>query len=439
MLSDVPKTFLGAVTFGLDRSAYLFHNALARARPILGTPMATQAIGWVLVTLMLIGWFVSLARPRQKRFALGLAFLIGVAGHLALSYGTILPYGEMRYFLPFACFFPVFAAIGATDSLGAVYWGVRRLPFRVGGREKWLAHHGIHPSPVLLNALLLLMLLCAGLVTARLVLRNQALAHQVEQGYKALSNARKSESPGIVLDDWTAVTLRDTYPGILDEDSYVLETDRRSRKRGENPSAIESMNRWKDYLDSHENLFGVTSMPFKERYYGPVFALAVQRFRVLPVVSAKTLHFFKLGLKAPDKELLDSTESFSADSWRRTSVAIVAVSQDSSQGAFLREGIIEQRVPIVVGKGEVLVFSIALRAEQEVPGFRLVLKRGDKGQRDGTAKRITVDDQPRRYIVRHEFQRSWQHVAVQIVGPPDTEATVLLRKPTLLYAITPAQ
>lgn len=438
MLSDVPKTLYGAAYFAVDRSRDLFMSALAPVGGHVGSARVATLLGWVLLGFMLTGWLGSLLKPGGRRFALGLAFLIGVSGHLALCFATIIPYGNMRYFLAFAAFFPVFAVLGMVD----LSMLLRRIFSIIMGRwsvagKAWSLPDPFRPGSRLASGLTVVVLVGMTGFTAHLIYRNHGIGMRIQQGHDGVAAAYREAPAGLALDAWTAVTLQDGHSAYLERDHHVLKPNMRTQWRGVGSEDLAELTAWENYLGAHDRLIGITSLPFRQRYYGPLFDQAARVFQIHTLGGTRSLHFSTFARKSPERELLQDPDDLLGGAWRASGVALSAISDARFRADFDAKGILTQRIPMTVGEGERLLFSVELWAAEAIPGMRLMLKRAQKGPFDGVVEKINVGAQPERHIITHGFRQSWSAIEVGIAAPTDEAATVYLRAPRLRLAAPP--
>lgn len=414
-LSDSAQTPLGLVEFAVRRSGAVAVAALEPNPVILGSSWPGRLLAVVAGVFLLVGVGRSLLRPRRRRFAIALSFLLTAAGHLLLSVLTLVPYGEMRYLLPLAVFFPVLAVLGLSDAATVARRRWRRRWRRRRTAPAWTA--------VALLGLPVLYL-------EQAVPWNLERARIVSQGFERLA-AESSETPtALVLDRWTAVTVGDLQPTLRRTADHVLPLDRRAWERSGVSAPAAALARWRSFLAAQDQVYLVTSMPFDEVHYGELFALAKAGFEVQPLTRATTLETALLRRGGAGRDVLANGHLENAR-WTREEASVVELPDREYEVSLAPAGHLSRRFDLAVRPGDRLVASADLWSRRgggwRRPELRLVVKRGDHGAYEGSIATLPLPSAPQPARVSHVFARPWESVVVSFVAPEGSPVTFFAR------------
>ncbi|MBI2421415.1 MAG: hypothetical protein HYV27_01205 [Candidatus Hydrogenedentes bacterium] len=300
--SDFSKDVFGLAAYTVENSVRLIRGSLS-LHPVIAGPFGGSIGGYVLGVFFLVGIVAALARPGGRSFPLAVYLLLGFLGHLLLSLVRLVPYGDLRYFLTFFPLFPFFAAFGVVSVAG---WMGRWLPAR--------------PARLAVAGVLIALVCGQAWGVARLVRENASAQRTMREGFQRLAGP---DAPGaVIVDDWTACTGRDEYPELLARPHYELATNLRTMWRGDAPGKHDNAAKWGAFLEGHDRIFLVTSLPFEERYYGALFHQAASAFGLSERTQARRWYFAVLerldvGLSAPAPE--------PGSPWQRVGGSVVGV------------------------------------------------------------------------------------------------------------------
>lgn len=421
-LSGSPQTLAGLLGFSAQRTFDLAFAALEPNPLILEAPRLVLAAVLAGIGLLAVGLVRSLTLPRRPRFGVALCFVLTLAGHLLLSVLTLVPYGNMRYLLPMAAFFPVLAVLGLTDllALPRSLWLRRREP--AAARRATAGRWGRGAASIASVALLAVPAIYLG----KTVPWNLERTRAVRDGFDRFGSEASEVPTALVLDRWTANTAADLRPRLVETVDYTLEFDLRSRNRGQAPAELASAAGWSELLAEHDSLYLVTSMPFSARYYGELFEAAAEDFLVQPVTDQRSLAFAHLRRKTADMNLLTGPVDLAKHDWERLGATTTRLPGDVYQVSLVSAGSLMRQMGLAVIPDDRLVVSADLWSDRPAQ-VRLVVKRGDHGPYEGQVAMLPLGTQPRRFSVAHEFRRSWTSVMFGLVAPDQQGVTVFVR------------
>ncbi len=285
--SDASKDLLGMVSFVVRTFGRLVVSVTALNPKVAGSMVAALS-PWVLGGAFMLGLIASLFSSNRVRFSLALFFLFGTIGHIILSFATLLPYGEIRYFLPFFLLYPLFAACGLCDAAKSAQWLCRLTPERVPPSLQRLA------AAVFAGVLIVSTALYAGNTLGKNAQTHHILQHGMNHYFKDTG----SPPYALVLDTWTATTIEDEYPGMLKTDHYVLATNLKTAW-GLMPKGQDRMEDWVKFLEGHKRLYAITSMQFTPKNYEEIFSEAARRFTIATLRETLTYNFIEFKPVSP--------------------------------------------------------------------------------------------------------------------------------------------
>lgn len=421
-LSDSPQTLAGLLGFSAQRTFDLAFAALEPNPVILEAPSLVRAAVLAAIGLLAIGLVRSLTLPRRPRFGVALCFVLTLAGHLLLSVLTLVPYGNMRYLLPMAAFFPVLAVLGLTDLLVLPRWlWLRRGEPRAAKRDS-AGRWGRGAAAIASVALLAVPAIYLGQTVPWNLERSRA----VRDGFDRFGSEASEAPTALVLDRWTANTTADLRPMLVETVDYTLEVDLRSRNRGQAPAELASVAGWRELLAEHDSLYLVTSMPFSHRYYGELFGAAAEDFVVQRVTDQRSLAFAHLRRKTADMDLLAGPVDLAGHGWEGLSATTTRLPGGGYRVSLGPAGSLIRQAALAVVPHDRLVASAELWADRPAH-VRMVVKRGDRGPYEGQVAMLPLGTQPRRFSVAHEFRQSWESVMFGLVAPDQQGVTVFVR------------
>ncbi len=272
--SSYPHTIPGAAEFFSYNTVRLF-LAAAAPHPLITIPGPASWINSLLGACFLIGLVTSW---KKKAFGITLFFLAGTMGHVILNLGTLVPYGNLRYFLPFFIAYPVLTALGISQ----VSQGFRTL---LPKRLKASSSTVIYSVSVVVIAVMLLQYQFAS------AKNNTKMRTNVTQGISAATMAHEKNDTTIVLDVWTVDTLKADQWDVTDDVSYVLNTHIKTAWRRQLPENQDDLNKWRSFLLEQKSFTAITSVAFSKKYYGPLYDAAAEQFEITIRPNAYAYHF----------------------------------------------------------------------------------------------------------------------------------------------------
>ncbi len=285
--SDASKDLVGMAAF-IGRTFGRLLVSVTTLNPKVAGGMVAALSPWVLGTAFMLGLIASLVFANRVRFALALFFLFGTLGHLILSFATLVPYGEIRYFLPFFILYPLFAALGLCDIAKGGQWLFGLAPERVPRSLQRFA------AVVFAGGLVV----CASLYAGNTLVQNTKTRHLLQHGMNHYLNDTEYPPYALVLDTWTATTLGDESPGMLKTDHYVLATNLKTAW-GLMPKGQDRIADWVKFLEGHKRLYAITSMQFTPKNYEEIYNQAAKRFTITTLLETLTYNFVEFRAVPP--------------------------------------------------------------------------------------------------------------------------------------------
>ena len=120
---------------------------------------------------------------------------------------------------------------------------------------------------------------------------NATTKDKLAQGINLATKAREENDAAIVVDIWTADTLRAEKWAIADEISYELRTHIKTAWRGNLPENVDDIEKWRAFLLDQESFITITSVQFSKKYYGPLYEAAFDDFEIVSLPSVPVYHF----------------------------------------------------------------------------------------------------------------------------------------------------
>ena len=272
--SSYPHTLTGAADFFSKNTARLFLTATS-PHPFVAIPGPAAWINSLLGVFFLIGLVTSW---KKKAFYIAVFFLTGTLAHIILNLGTLVPYGILRYFLPFFIAYPVLTALGISQvSQGFC----TLLPKRFRASSATV----IYATSVAVIAVMLLQYQFAGAKS------NAESRTNFTQGISAAMMAHNKNDTAIVLDVWTVDTLKADQWDIVDDVSYVLNTHIKTAWRRQLPEDQDDLNKWISFLEEQQSFIAITSVAFSKQYYGPLYDAALDQFEITSRPNVPAYHF----------------------------------------------------------------------------------------------------------------------------------------------------
>lgn len=272
--SNYPSTILGAFTFFIQNSANLFYSAISPHPFVFGKSFVI----WVSAILGFFFLAVFFSFDNKKSFAIVLFFLAGTLSHIILNSATLVPYGNLRYFLPFFVAFPLITAIGITKVTQAVLARLKNDQAAI-----WP-----HRAYIFVAVMLFAILFRYQYTNNKL---NTAMTNNVVNGIATTELAHKNKNTAIVLDVWTVDTLKGDQWGVADDASYVLNTHIKTAWRGQLPEDQDDLEKWRLFLDQNRSFTAITSISFSKKYYGSLYEAASEQFEITSRPNAPAYHF----------------------------------------------------------------------------------------------------------------------------------------------------
>ena len=285
----------GAVSFYPQKSARLFSDAMALP-PVLGEYARASWVTIVLGILFVLG-LVSFKGNRV--FPLVLFFLVGSLSHIVLNLMSFVPYGNLRYFMPFFIAYPVLTSVGVSKVLNFI------------GSFPILKRYSFSKVVDLIFVTLILIILFQ-LYTATSQ-RNSIVNEGFENGFVAVESALSEKGAGLVLDIWTANSLSKDKRYLLDEHPFVFKSSIKTLNKKIPVEKLENFNEWKKFIKNKKSIVAMTSIPFREKYFGNLFKVANDQFEITYLKRVPIYNFTIFTLRQNPQVLSSSDLDQSAE------------------------------------------------------------------------------------------------------------------------------
>lgn len=441
--SSYPKTIMGAVSFFGQNSIGLFLAAM-NPHPFTIRLAPTAWINSILAIFFLMG-FISLRN--KKVVYIALFFLAGTLGHIILNLCTLVPYGNLRYFLPFYIAFPLLTSIGVVQVVRVFRNHFLQLIVPASLHRKIRLPVVIYTT----TAIVLLLILLRYQHTNGEY--NSAMNGKVVQGVSVAMLAEEEGNAEVVLDTWTATTLRADQWDISDDSSYVLETNIKSAWRGILPGKLDDSNKWRAFLLGENSFTAITSVPFSKKYHGKVYETALENFEIVTLPSAPLYHFAKFSRR--DDAVGESPFIVDLSKWQfeeglsfeevSPPPSLIGIANTAYQVSFAGntgESTINSRVmkwisPFSVRSGQSLNAAIYLWSDADLkPGSDLTfqLARNDNNINEFSNNRVRfLDAEPRKFRAGLKFESDHQTVRVALIYKGNRPITIYMSPVIIQY------
>ncbi len=458
--SGAERSVIGALNFGLERFVSLARSTLAPHPLLFRHAARTQLAGDLCALAFYIGLFVSLFMRHSRRFPLALFFLLGTGAHLLLSLLDLAPFGELRYFLPFYMCFPLFATLGLYDIfvLGS---HVIMNPLAVARRARnastaylqaWQGRawqpdsdwrgYAIEPalwqqraSAIGVVCLFTVLLCFQSAFVHRLYSANSQRTAAMRAGFSRFYELERTSNAALVLDRWTACTGRDEYPSLLDRGHYELQTYLKSTWKNQRPEDLDDLTQWAQFLTDHDSVFIITSIPFSEKFHGPLFKEARRHFSVTQYPSPRRWSFSQLERLDPLMAVWrlwpeDREYQIEAAASPPTNPAITVAAVKVSMGP---KQTLVQYDTLAVSPGDKAEASVWIWSVEPIKEIALRIEVGfsDWNNRSRTLVR-QLGPEPRRISLTKTTQTSDQSALIAIVNTSDKPITFFMSATPLL-------
>jgi hypothetical protein len=280
--SDYPQTLIGAVSFFTHESVNLFKAAIY-PHPFLFRPEQLPWVNYVLGFFFLIGALASWKNKYGNCVVLFLA--AGACGYVILNLASLVPYGNLRYFLTFFVAIPIIVAMGASQIVRSL------LSIVPSGKLETQNIISVLSAGIFLVIL--------SLYFQKTLNRNNLNNGIVEQGVAIAGFEKDAHDSKVVLDVWTVDIMQADHTELALADAYLLKTNIKTSWKKSLPEELDNVTRWQQEILNEKSLTMITSMPFTKHHYGTLFDVAKERFDIVKRSRHRTYNFTFLEIMEP--------------------------------------------------------------------------------------------------------------------------------------------
>lgn len=434
--SSHPPTVIGAFNFYVQNSISLFYAAMS-PHPLVEIAGGGARIGVFLGVFFLIGLVTSW---KSKAFAISLFFLLGSLGHIFLNLITLVPYGNLRYFLPFFITYPVITACGVSYVV-----------------QKFRRAVPIHSDPGFSK---IIYLACSVAVLAILfryqtatVRYNEVNEQTVDEGVSYALTEVNNGSATIVTDVWTDETMRADQRIQKGDASFVFNTNFKSAWKNQAANELDDISQWRAFLLDQNEFSTITSIPFSKEYFGEFYSAALEQFEIQSLPGTRRYFFKRLSKRDGDfGRSIASFEQFElqvGDGARVTTVkpheslkgrsgtALSVEFGSNSEGVAIEGGALKWVFSTAMRPEQVLSASTYLWSDRELifdGNLIFQVARNDGGMNEYKNLRVArTGKKPERIQVDLSFAIHHESVRIALIYRGNSPVTIYMTPPILQY------
>jgi hypothetical protein len=434
--SSYPPSLGGAALFFGENSLNLLSTALS-PHPLVGIPAPTKLVHALLGLFFLIGLLTSW---KSKVFGFTLFFLVGTLGHIVLNLASLVPYGNLRYFLPFYVAYPVITAFGISQ----VGKGFLLLSKKFN-TERYS------------NSFYFLSVIGALVVLFHYQSSNADYNQKTEKITNAnIAIAVKAKNKGlssIVTDVWTAETMR-AEQWINEDDIYFnFRTNVKTALKKQPAEQLDDLSKWQAFLLDHDSFSTITSIPFSKGYYGSFYDLALEHFEIVSLPGTRR-YFFKNFSRRGESGGRSQANSDQFDLQISKGISIENVLPENSakrvagsayriqfgnisDGAVYKGGMVKWVFPTAMRAGQVLSAYIDLWSDDELDlndDLIFQIARNDSNKNEYVNKRVKyLHKTPQTVTVDLQLDVDHESIRIALIYRGDSPISVYMTPPSLKY------